>query len=153
MAYAELSDVEDRLEFDFENAEKQLVVSALEDLSVEARYYGRNWADNAAPPMVKRIILAAVVRYARNLEGYVQSRAGDEIVTFNEVKDGSAGSAKFTTAEIKQLVEIASGVSFGFGSISTYAWGSGNPSLLGYRPTDVLGEKLFPFFSDDETTV
>ena len=161
MAFAELSDVEDRLELTLEDGEKNVALSALEDLSVEARHHGkRNWSDQACPPMVKRIVLAATVRYLRNLEGFTQSRAGDETVMFNEVKDGSAGSAHFTTAEIKQLISLASPGN-GFGSIQMFAWSNRATaehtiyvvgSTSGVSPIPVHGgpSEPFPFINTDD---
>lgn len=149
MAFAQLSDVEARLEFDLEPAEQTLMESALEDLSIDAREYGRNWADDAAPLSVKRIVLAAAVRYARNFEGYQQSRAGDETVIWNEIRDGSAGSPTFTTEEIKRLGQLARGPR-GFGTFQLEAWGTAaRPVEIRVHSTNPI-ERTFPFYAEGD---
>lgn len=147
MAFAELSDLEDRLEWDLSDGEKRVGQTALEDLSVDACQHGAQWTDANVPQYVKRVVLAAAVRYMRNLEGVVQSRAGDETLIFNEIKEG-AGSASFTTAEIEAIISIAQGPQ-GFGTIPIVAWSEGPDPLSGWVPTVPQG-KLFPMYAADD---
>jgi len=119
-----VTEVQARLDFELDAEERVAVASALEDLSDEARYYaGQAWTDPAkVPNLAKVIVVKAVARWARNMSGYVQSRAGDEVVSWPEAKE-EVGSASFSPREIKLLKAIGSGyrASGTFGTVSVVA--------------------------------
>lgn len=147
MAFAQLSDLEDRLEWDLDENEKRVAQAALDDLSVEARHLGQDWPDTACPPYVRKVVLSAAVRYMRNLEGVVQSRAGDETLIWAEDKDGGAGSARFNKGEIDGIIGLALGPA-GFGTIEVVAWGNTPRTRTGYVPAG--GGDLVPFFAEGD---
>jgi hypothetical protein len=125
-ALASVADVNNRLDFDLDDAEKVAVSSALEDLSEEARFYSSegSWEDpDTAPNLVKTIIVKAVARWARNMNGYVVSRAGDEAVGW-AAAEAEAGSPSFSVREVKLLKAIGAGrrSTGAFGTISVSAF-------------------------------
>lgn len=124
-AFAELTDVQKRLDFALDESEQEAVESALEDLSDEARFYaGQLWVNlQDVPNLAKTIVIKAVSRWARNMNGYVISRAGDETVGWPEAS-GEVGSASLSQREIKLLKAIGSGHKTvgGFGTISVVAY-------------------------------
>jgi hypothetical protein len=125
-AFAELTDVQKRLDFALDEFEQNAVESALDDLSDEARFYaGQVWANLQEVPNLARVtVIKAVARWARNMNGYVISRAGDETVGWPEAA-GEVGQATLSQREIKLLKAIGSGrTSVGaFGTISVVAYG------------------------------
>lgn len=154
MALVQLSALEDRLEWDLTDEEKRVGQSALDDLSVDAMdISGKTWDEASVPARVARIVLAAAVRYMRNLDGFVQSRAGDETVIFNEQKEG-AGSARFTTDEIQSLTKLAA-VADSFGTIPILNLGGGQTDhRAGLRPCifpppEASGDR-FPMFAEGD---
>lgn len=148
-AYATLDELKARLDFDLEASEESAADSALEDLSEDARYYGRDWPVNACPPIIKRLVLKAAIRYVRNFDGNTVSRAGDETVQWNEQRSGEAGSAYFLEQEKKDIHEIAYGKRGSVMTAGVYAWGSKASARTteGYVPTS--SGSMFPFFSSD----
>lgn len=133
--FAELPDLVSRLDWTLDENELRIATTALEDLSDEARYHGKDWPDpTTAPRMVRRMVLAAAVRYMRNPDGYTTSRAGDETLAWNESKDGQAGSAHFAPDEIKALRKMAG--STGLLTAPMTAWGPQrhSPRDVGYVP-------------------
>lgn len=115
----------DRLPFTMDADEVREAAGALEDLSDDARHYGKEvWSEpDKAPRQVKNLILRAAVRHMKNFDGYTQSRAGDEAVSWTD-RGEDAGSAYFTEREIKMLRAMAGNVRSGFHSVGMVAYGS-----------------------------
>jgi len=145
--FAGAADVQDRLDFALSELEQTAVDRVLEDLSDEARWIaGREWADvSNVPNQVRNTVIKAAARWARNMNGYVLSRAGDETVQWSDVGD-AAGSAEFTDKEIKLLKAIGDGRtgSTFFGSVETYAYIAPRKYADEYVAVE-HGLKPFPF--------
>lgn len=108
-----------RLDWDLDDTEKRVATAALEDLSNDARRYGSStWTAVTAPAGVDTMVLRAAVRYMRNPDGYIQSRAGDEIVGWAPRKE--AGAAEFSAAEKDELREL--GRKSPLNTIQTYVY-------------------------------
>lgn len=147
-AFAELSDLKDRLDWTLDENEERIATTALEDLSDEARFYGKPWTDPAlAPRMVRKMVLAAAVRYMRNPDGYTTSRAGDETLSWNEQRDGQAGSAHFTDIEIKALRRMAGATGLVTVPMTHFGKMRTQPGDAGWVSTGE-GNKPFPLFRD-----
>jgi len=108
------------LDWTLDTLEEGVATGALEDLSADARYYGKPWAIDAVPDGVKSMVLRAAARFMRNVDGFIQSRAGDESVSWAEAE--TLGTAEFTDDEQKRLSRLAKANALGFGTISTFAW-------------------------------
>lgn len=148
MALAQLSDLEDRLEFDLEEAEQRVAQAALDDLSAEAIDLGRQWTMADVPGGVRKAVLAAATRYMRNLEGVIQSRAGDETLVYPEAIADEMGSPHFSKREVELIVSFAIGPG-GFGTIPIVAWSEGPTPVSGMvRPADGSGDPI-PFFAEN----
>lgn len=122
-ALVDASAVTNRLDFTLDAAESAAVESAIEDLSNDARYYGDpNWEPATVPDIVKTTIAKAAGRWARNMNGYLTSRAGDETVSWADAET-AAGSPEFTNREIKLLKAVGTGrkSAGAFGTISVVA--------------------------------
>lgn len=123
-AFAAVADVQARLDFELDELQQTSIESALDDLSDEARYYaGQSWDDlNEVPNLARVTVIKAVARWARNMNGYILSRAGDEAVGWPKA-EGEVGSASLSSREIKLLKSIGSGRSAAgaFGTISVVA--------------------------------
>jgi len=147
--FATLDELRDRLDWTLDPDEERLAASALEDASDEARMHGRDWTTEHAPRLVKTVVLKAVVRYLRNPDGYVSSRAGDETLTWSDRGDPNAGAVSFTRDEIALLRELA-GKRAGLTSAPITAW-SQRPHRHGpgYVPVDG-GGTVFPLFSHED---
>lgn len=148
--FAVLVDLTNRLDWTLDENETRIAKTALEDLSDEARFHGKpTWTPATAPRMVRKMVLAAAVRYMRNPDGYTTSRAGDETLSWNEQKDGLAGSAHFAPDEIRALRDMA-GSSKIF-SVPMTVWGKQRPNgdTAGYVPTGGT-DKPFPAFADEK---
>ena len=146
MAFADLEEVEDRLDFDLDEAYTKMALAALEDASEMAREYGKkNWPDNSCPRFVKTMVLNVVARYLRNPDGFVISRAGDETVTWSDLR-GEA-TLRFTEQEREDLLELTRGPST-FGSVGVYAHRSRNDEgpLEGWVGVTGQPERYFPLF-------
>lgn len=163
---AALPALQARLEWELDTTEQSIAESALADLSDDARFYGSSlWDSTNVPRQVASLVLRAAVRYMRNPDGYITSRAGDETVQWAESHD--AGTAAFTEREQKMLAAIA-GKGTGLTSVNTVAYGptrKGGPRYInpmtkdvayadGYAPVDPTGyagpgPDPFPFFTDD----
>ncbi|MFY1620044.1 hypothetical protein [Micromonospora sp. WMMD736] len=146
--FAQVQDVQRRLDFTLSEQESQAVDMALEDLSNEARFIaGREWSDvDNLPNPVRNTVIKAVARWARNMNGYVLSRAGDEALQWANLGD-EAGAAEFTDKEIKLIRAVGdarTGHSF-FGSVETYAYIAPRQVDDHYVPVDGGGLKPFPF--------
>src|SRR5690625_985106 len=116
-ALATVSELQGRLDFDLTDAGDEgrdltpIAQAALEDLSEDVRFYGRQaWpTPDSAPALVKSIVLRAASRHMKNVDGFTQSRAGDETVEWYDDKSGMGGSAHLSDAEIEQVKNIAKG--------------------------------------------
>lgn len=113
-----------RLPFVMDTDEEREATGALDDLSDDARIYGRGtWGDTVAcPDEVKNLVLRAAARHMKNYDGFTSSRAGDENVYWTD-RGHEAGSAYFTEREIKKLKALA-GSRAGFHSVAASAWGT-----------------------------
>ncbi|WP_329793878.1 hypothetical protein V1227_18910 [Lentzea sp. DG1S-22] len=146
--FATLEQLKARLDWTLDEDEERLGAAALDDLSGWARYYGRPWPDPlTAPQLVRTMVLGAAVRYMRNPEGYVTSRAGDETLTWSELGD-RAGSAHFNSDELRALTSMSGKTSLLTAPVT--AWNSRPKPVAGYVPV-TGGGKPFPMFSDPES--
>lgn len=137
-----------RLDWTLDEDEERLAESALEDLSDDARFHGSTtWIDaTVAPRQVKSIVLRATVRYLRNPDGYITSRAGDETLGWTD-RGEDAGSASFSAKETKMLRQI-SGIST-LHSVPLTAWGPMKATSDGFVPVDNTANEPFPLLLDD----
>lgn len=147
-SFAQVGDVQRRLDFTLGEQEAVAVESELENMSDEARYIaGREWADpTLVPNQARNTVVKAVARWARNMNGYVMSRAGDETLQWANV-GREAGAPEFLDKEVKLLKAIGDG-RIGhdfFGSVETYAYIPPGVCDNGYVPVDGGGFKPFPF--------
>ncbi|WNV90308.1 hypothetical protein [Umezawaea sp. Da 62-37] len=145
--FATLDQLKIRLDWTLDDDEERLGAAALDDLSGWARHYGRAWPDPlAAPQLVRTLVLGAAVRYMRNPDGYVTSRAGDETLTWAELGD-NAGSAHFNRDELRALTSMSGKTALLSAPIST--WGPQRKRDASYVPV-VGGGKPFPMFSSPD---
>lgn len=87
-AYATVAELALRLaDMELTDADRQVMEGILEDASNLARHYGTNWPDADVPPVVKGVVLAACMRHMRLLEALVASRAGDENLTWTDLRE------------------------------------------------------------------
>ncbi|MEU3709006.1 hypothetical protein [Streptomyces catenulae] len=147
MAYATLDELKGRLDWELDSDELRIAEAALEDASDLAVTYGREWPDAAVPRLVKTLVLKSAARYLRNPNGYTQSRAGDETLTWSDAHGRDAGSVYFTREEIRLLEELA-GRRRGLTSVPVSAWGTTLRSGRSTVPVDYLGAP-FPLFADE----
>lgn len=157
-AYAELSDLQNRLDFDLSEDPllEMSATSALVDASNQARFYGEDWPVFALPPLVKTIVLNACARYMRLIEGVITSRAGDETLTWTDLRE-KTGTVFMDEAQQLQLRQLA-GKTPVFRSVPISAWGgslhpSGGAWIdaqgVGYVPTEGTDEP-FAFYADGD---
>ncbi len=144
---ATIEELAARLPFVMDEDEEREAMGALEDLSDDARHYGKSsWTEPATtPPQVSRLVLKAAARHMKNPDGYTQSRAGDETLAWDE-KGEEAGAAYFIPREIDQLRRLA-GITKIF-SVPMVAWGTKCRHREGLVPTE--GGSPFPLFNSDE---
>lgn len=151
-AFADVGDVEDRLDFELSEKELKMADSALEDASVLAQhvagYAGRGWTADKVPRVVRMIVLNTVVRYMQNPDGYLQSRAGDETLVWPDRK-GEAG-LYFTKAQVETLTGLGNINVPGFGSIGVFAYGNRGPSGDWCAPVQGSNEG-FPWLAEGTT--
>ncbi|XVS66068.1 hypothetical protein ACQPYE_08445 [Actinosynnema sp. CA-299493] len=146
--FATLDQLKARLDWTLDEDEERLGAAALDDLSGWARHYGRPWPDPlAAPQLVRTLVLGAAVRYMRNPEGYVTSRAGDETLTWAELGD-RAGSAHFNRDELRALTSMSGKTALLTAPVTS--WATRPKSDASYVPV-TGGGKPFPMFSDPES--
>ena len=121
---ATVAELAARLPFEMDVDENREAEGALIDLSDEARHYGsERWTTTAnTPSSVKNLVLRAAARHMKNYDGFTQSRAGDESVSWAD-KGAEAGSAHFTEIEQTRLGELGGFRRSGFHSVGAYAWG------------------------------
>ncbi|MEU9795060.1 hypothetical protein AB0E27_31495 [Streptomyces sparsogenes] len=151
--FATSEELKARLDWTLDADEERIATAALEDASDLARYHaGRDWPDAAsAPRLVRTLVLKACKRYMTNPSGYVQSRAGDETLGWNDTQGENAGTVYYTDDEQKLLAEIG-GRKPGLVSAEVSAWGSVcRPMVAGLVPVaqSARGSKPFPLFSDE----
>lgn len=129
---ATLEELAARLPFVMDEDEEREAAGALEDLSDDARTYGKpTWETIArTPQQVRNLILRAAARHMKNPDGYTQSRAGDESVSWTD-RGEAAGSATFTDREVKVLRQLAGNTRNGFHSVGIYAYGRKPASAVG----------------------
>lgn len=146
--FAQATDVQRRLDFTLGELETLAVEAALEDLSNEARFIAnRTWTDvDILPNPVRNTVVKAVARWAKNMNGYVQSRAGDETLAWPDLGP-EAGAPAFTAREEKLIRAVGdgrTGTPF-LGTAELYAHiPPGKCEDKGYIDVD-YGGKPFPF--------
>ena len=118
--FATLDELKGRLEWTLDADEERAADGALVDLSAWARHYGRNWEADAAPILVKTLVLGAAARFMRNPDNYTTQRTSDETVGWTD-RGAQAAAAPFTDTEIAALKLLVRPVAFG--SVSMTAWG------------------------------
>lgn len=146
---AGIDDLKLRLDWELDADETRVATAALEDLSHEARFYGSaQWSTPAVTPqMARTLILKAAVRYLKNVEGYVQSRAGDESVQWAEIPE-VMGTASFLPEEQRQLATAARPSSLLVAETYAYSNRRTSRDLNAYRVPQYGGGMWFPFLSD-----
>lgn len=138
-SFATVPELQGRLEWTLSTDESRIALGVLEDLSEEARFYGRNWLTAAAAPrMIRTIVLKAAQRHMRNTDGYTQSRAGDEAVAWSD-RGQESGSASLTEVEIKMIQRLVR--PNGLTSVEVVSWDTSSAKMIaaGYSATDVAG--------------
>lgn len=148
--FATVEELQARLDFEMDETEQRLATAALEDLSHEARHYGSlSWiGPNTAPPVIKTWVLKAASRYMKNIEGYVQSRAGMEQVTWHEFEE--MGTASFTEAEIRRIQNISRPPVLNVSGTFAYGrYGSSKDRQDTWVPTIPPGRK-FPLIAKED---
>ncbi|MFJ8583551.1 hypothetical protein ACIRD2_02685 [Streptomyces sp. NPDC093595] len=148
MAYATLDELKGRLDWEPDEDELRIAVTALDDASDLAATYGRDWPEDSAPRLVRTLVLKSAARYMRNPNGYTQSRAGDETLAWSDAHGRDAGSVYFTREEIRLLENLA-GNRAGLASVPVVAWGSKARTGAGYVPVDYSTAAPFPLFPDE----
>ncbi len=145
--FADIEELQNRLDFTMDANERRLGQAALEDLSDEARHFGSlGWTGpNVAPRVVRTWVLKAAYRYMKNIEGYVQSRAGAESVSWPELTE-IMGTASFTDQEIRRLRDLARPPALV--NAATYVYGRGDSRDAGdyWASVDYHGRK-FPLIA------
>lgn len=130
MGFIDVPTVQAQLDFELGEQGEAEAEYRIEMASEEARFYGMNWPDDACPKLVKHIVLNRVVRYMRNVEGYDESRAGDEMVRLAQIKKED-GSWYFTDEE-KAILRTLGKPRIGLGSVVINPWGTRyvNPTVF-----------------------
>lgn len=112
MAFADIGDVEDRIDFELDDRQVRMVAARLEDASELAKSLaGLQWTDTNVPRVVRTIVLNAVVRWINNPDATVTSRAGDETLVWSDT--GDKGTFYFTEQEIEALGSFQARPKFG----------------------------------------
>lgn len=146
MAFADLTELENRLDFDLDERGKRNALAKLQEASDLARYYGLPWPDAKVPAVVKAIVLNVVERYMRNPDAYTVSRAADETVQWSDL----GGMSFFFADEEKDILGGLKRPPAMIGSVSTYAWRSQPlPTETVYVPVE--GGSPFPLFNGSES--
>lgn len=135
-----------RLPFVMDDDEEREAEGALEDLSDDARSYGRaTWLTQATTPrQVKNLVRRAAARHMKNYDGFTTSRAGDEAVGWTD-RGEQSGSAYFTQSEIKLLRGLSGRGGFASVPLSGYQDTRG---AVGYVPAAGGGDP-FPMYAGD----
>lgn len=145
--YATLDELKGRLDWTLDADEERIAQSALEDASDLARHYGRDWDVTNTPRLVRTLVLRACKRFMDNPQGYTQSRAGDETLSWSDEAGGGSGAVHFTTAEQKLLGGIA-GSRAALYCAPISAWGPQRKHPVGLVPDEGSNEPI-PYFSSD----
>jgi hypothetical protein len=144
-----VEEVESGLDWDLSDKEKGIAEDAIEDLSDDARHYGLSgWSTTEVTPrQVSRLVRRAAQRYMKNYDGYIQSRAGDETLVWDNQGE-QAGSPYFTKAEIAQLRSYKQ--QSGLVSVELTAYGPRRKGRIeaGLVPVED-GSRPFPMFPSD----
>ena len=134
---ATTDELAERLPFVMDPDELREAEGALIDLSDEARHYGSSrWISvETTPESVINLVLRAATRHMKNYEGYTNSRAGDESVSFTD-RGVTAGSAHFTPDEQARLGELGGYRRTNFYSVNTFAYSNRGrtPTTDGFVP-------------------
>ena len=146
---ATLEDLRLRLDFALDADEERVGRAALEDLSNEARALGSpSWSTpNSTPSYVRTLILKAASRYLKNVEGYVQSRAGDESVQWAEIP-GIMGTASFTADEERKIASQARPSALINSNTYAYSNRRAGYGFVEYMVPVHGGGQWFPFLDD-----
>lgn len=148
--FATIEELQARLDFEMDDTERRLGQAALEDLSDEARHYGSfNWSGpNTSPRVIRTWVLKAAYRYMKNIEGYIQSRAGMETVAWPELTE-VMGTASFTDKEIARIRSIARPAALG--NAGTYVYGKGEGASISDTWVPVhYGGRHFPLIAKED---
>ena len=145
---ATIEELAARLAFEMDDDDKREAEGALESLSDDARFYGKStWIDpTVTPPQICRLVLKAANRYMKNFDGFAQSRAGDETVTWSNQDGEDAGSPHFTSREVAQLRQLAGESKLFSAPLTTGPRSSGFDERC-YVPDPDGGEPI-PYFAD-----
>ena len=148
---ASLEDLKLRLDWELDANEERVATAALEDLSNEARFFGSaTWSGpTTSPQFVRTLVLKAAARYMKNVEGYVQSRAGDESVQWSEIPD-IMGTASFTKEEERKLAQVARPSSLIVAQTYAYSSRPASDDLLARLVPPYGGGQWFPFLDGNE---
>ena len=144
---ATTEELAERLPFTMDPDELREAEGALIDLSDEARHYGSSrWIDiGTTPESVINLILRAATRHMKNYEGYTNSRAGDESVSWSD-KGVSSGSAHFTPDEQARLGELGGYRRTSFYTVNMYAYSNRKAGTTdGFVPTAGSSEPI-PYY-------
>jgi len=121
-----------------------MIQEYLEDASDKALRYGTSWSEINCPDSVRRIVAAAVARFIRNPDGYAQSRAGDETLSWQELEE--VGSVYFTPTEIEHMQRLGNPRLPSFGTIQMKSSDSAPMLRDIYVPVGYAGGRDFPLF-------
>ena len=87
-SYVTVTELEARLaDMEITDAMRSVMAGVLEDASNLARFHGKDWAIEEVPGVVRSIVLNAAMRHMRLIEGVVTSRAGDETLTWTDMRE------------------------------------------------------------------
>lgn len=133
-----------------DEGESREALRAIEELSDEARHYGsEKWVDAASTPrQVINLVRKAAARHMKNPEGFVSSRAGDETVTWSDLRE-RMGDAQFTADERKRLRELGGNYHSGLHSVGVFGYQRKTRSRVvteGLVPCDD-GSRPVPYFA------
>jgi hypothetical protein len=149
---ATIGELKARLEWELSEAEERLAIGALEELSEDARFYGKSsWVSaETTPNLVRNTLLKAAARFMRNPDAFTVSRAGDETTQWTD-RGLDGGSANFTDREIKTLRTLAGTSNMMSAPIS--AWQSKDLDAVGFVPVNGSTEKPFPLFANNADSI
>lgn len=158
LPYAQLAQLKGRLDFDIEDDPllRACAENALIDASNQARFYGQDWPVYAVPPLVKTIVLNACARYMKLIEGVTSSRAGDETLTWTDLRE-KTGTVFLDDSQQTQLKMLA-GKTPVYHSVPVSAWGGPlhprrgawtDAQGVGYAPIEGR-TKPFPLYADGD---
>lgn len=153
MAFADLTDLEDQLDFVLDEQAQRQATAKLQQASNMAKHYARplgyQWPESRCPAIVKAIVLNVVERYMRNPDGYTQSRAGDETLAW-QGSDGK-GSFYFTDEEKEVLVGLGNPYANGVYSVDTFQFSQKTiPSDTWVPVAGMPTPTYFPLFAAED---